>query len=310
MNKNLLYHYRSADAFIGMINGGKTVSSKSNSEEIEKSLLFWASSIYTMNDPSEMLYGYDIIKRMIERADEKKILTTYYNQIVITDFTEEQKKTFFLEHFFNAEKTPYAISFSRSIDIESEKDNDEELFMWTMYGDAGKGIRLGFDLNTKATKVIGKKVENSTYLVCYDDDMFEKHYYPLLLQGIKDSYNDLYTIKDEEDIIWEKVSIIASLYTLYCSLIKNPKYKNENEWRIITLSDKVSLDEVKIRTRGALIIPYIEMLIPIRYLKEIVIGPCCDYDLQKRNIEIALKSYGIDINTIRIEKSKIPYRNL
>lgn len=310
MNKKLLYHYRSVEAFVGMINGGKTIASKSDHEKIDKSLLFWASSVYTMNDPSEMLYGYDMVTKMINKADDKKILTPYYNQIVITDYTEEQKKKIFMDHFFNAEKTPYAISFSLSKDTESESDNDEDLFMWSMYGDAGKGVRLGFDLNTKAKKVIGEKKENSTFLVCYDVDMFEEHYYPLLLQQIKDSYDDLEAIKDKKDAIWEKLAVIASIYTLYCSLIKNPKYKNENEWRIVTLSNNISLDDVKIRTRGALIVPYIELLIPIRYLKEIVIGPCCDFDLQKRNIELALKSYGIDVSKISISKSEIPYRNL
>lgn len=310
MNKNLLYQYTSAEAFVGMINGGKTMASKSDSKDIEKSLLFWASSVYTMNDPSEMFYGYDKVTEMIEKADKKKILTSYINQIVIKDYTNEEKEKLFKDHFLNAEKTPFAISFSYSKDTDSESDNDEDLFMWSIYGDSGKGVRLGFDVNVKAIKVVGEQTENSSVFVCYDDNAFEKHYYPLLLQQIKDSYVELEAIKDEVKNNWEKVAVIASIYTLFCSLFKNPKYKKENEWRIITLSDKVSLTDVKIRTRGALIVPYIEMFIPIRYLKEIIIGPCCDFDLQKRNIELALKSYGIDISTIRIEKSEIPYRNI
>lgn len=309
MNKNLLYQYTSAEAFVGMINGGKTIASNNSPKDIEKSFLFWASSVYAMNDPSEVFYGYDIVKKMIERADEKKILNSYYDQIVITDYTEEQKKQFFMNHFFNAEKTPFAISFSHSKDTDSENDNDEELFMWSMYGKSGEGIRLGFDENVIAYYIKnGVKSETSALPVCYDDKAIENFYYPLLCQYVKDSYDYLETIKDADKIIWEKVSIISSIYTVYCSFIKNQKYNKENEWRVVTHSPDTSMSDVKIRTRGALIVPYIEMFIPVRYLKEITIGPCCDFDLQKRNIELALKSYGIDISTIRIEKSEIPYR--
>lgn len=310
MNKNLLYHYRSVDAFVGMINGGKSIASKSDPEEIEKSLLFWASSVYTMNDPSEMFYGYKKVNEMLERADKKNILTSYYNQIVITDYTEEQKKKLFLDHFFNAEKTPFAISFSHSRDTDSENGNDEDLFMWSMYGDSGRGVRLGFDIDLVATKENGDKSEILICPICYDDKKIKEILYPSLVQQVEESYKELEIIKDENGIIWEKVAIIASIYMMFCSLIKNPNYRNENEWRVITHSHKASLTDVKIRTRGALIVPYIEMLIPIRYLKEIVIGPCCNFELQKRNIELSLKSYGIDVSKITITESKIPYRNM
>lgn len=310
MNKNLLYQYTSAEAFVGMINGGKTIASNNSPKDIEKSLLFWASSVYTMNDPSEMFYGYDKVTEMIKRADEKKILTSYYNQIVISDHTEEQKTKFFMDHFFNVEKTPFVISFSLSKETETEKDHDEELFMWSMYGDSGRGVRLGFDIDLVSTKENGDKSEVLIFPICYDDVKIEKILYPILLQQVKDSYKRLETIKDEEGIVWEKVVSIASIYMMFCSLIKDPNYSKENEWRVITHSHNASLLDVKIRTRGTMIIPYVELFIPVKYLKEIIIGPCCDFDLQRRNIELALKSYGIDINTIKIEKSEIPYRNI
>jgi len=309
MNRNLLYQYTSTDAFVGMINGGKALASKRDSIGIEKSLLFWASSVYTMNDPSEMFYGYDKVKEMIERADKKKILTSYYNQIVITDYSEEQKK-FFMDHFFNVEKTPYIISFSHSKEVENENDQDEDLFMWSMYGDSGRGIRLGFDTHIAPTIKNGQNSGVLTFPVCYDDDMIDKELYPIVLQQIEDFCNRTETIKESKDIIWEKIIEIASLYTLFCSLIKSPKYKQENEWRVITHSHNNKMSNVKIRTRGALVIPYVEMLVPIKYLREIIIGPCCDNVLQKRNIELALKLYDIDISTIKIKNSQIPYRNI
>lgn len=306
MNNNLLYHYTSADSFVGMINGGKGVALKDHAIGEECVLSFWANSVYTMNDPSEMMYGYEIVKQMIEKADTNKILTSYYNQIVVEDWSEEYKRAFFKEHFFNVEKTPFAISFSHN---DSEEDDNEELFMWSMYGDSGRGFRLGFDEDAMAYD--GHRESGiKAFPVCYDEKSFEDIYYPLLQQQVKAGYKDLERLSDPESIIWGKVSIIASVFTLFCSLIKNPKYRKEKEWRIVCFSNSTSFPDVIFRTRNSLIIPYVERLVPIKYLKEIIVGPCCNYELQKRNVEMILKSCGVDIEMIRISKSTIPYRNM
>lgn len=306
MNRNLLYHYTSSDAFVGMINGGKTITPNTDYTGGERSLLFWASSVYTMNDPSEMLYGYDIVKEMIKKADKQNKYALLYDQIEV----EEKSGKLLKDHFFNVEKTPFAISFFQSKETASEEENDEEIFMWSMYGDSGKGVRLGFDEYIKAGKVMHYESATSAFYLCYDDIAFEKYYFPFLQQQINESYMTLDSIKDVEKKTLEKITFLGSIIPFYCSLLKNPNYKKEHEWRIITPSHDVSFSEVKIRTRKGLIIPYIEMLVPIKYLKEIIVGPCCDFNLQKRNIELMLKSYGIDMETIRIERSEIPYRNI
>ena len=311
MANNLLYHHTSTDAFVGMVNGGKSLALRENDFLTNPVLSFWVSSVYTMNDPSEMLYGYNIVKEMIEKADSKKILTSYYDQIIITDYNEEQKKRLFKDHFFNVEKTPFAISFSHFEEIDSEEDNNEELFMWSMYGDSGKGLRLGFDKDVAAYKRCNDKDSRiEAFPVCYDIKTFEECFSQHLIQMITDSYKELAGIKDVETIILKKVEVIASIYTLFCSLIKNPKYRKEKEWRIVNFTSSTSFPDVKYRTRNGIIIPYVERYIPIRYLKEIIIGPCCDYELQKRNIEMLLKSCGIDTNAVRVSASTIPYRNM
>lgn len=309
MDNYLLYHYTSTDAFVGMINGGKALVSKDMSFGKEKVLSFWANSVYTMNDPSEMMYGYGIVKEMIEKADKKKILTSYYNQINISDYDEEQKKAFFKDHFFNEEKTPFAISLSCVDDNFSEEYDNEDIFMWSMYGDSGKGLRLGFDKDVLAHNGC---VDSGTkaFPICYDINAFEDYYYQLLLQQVMDSYKELAEIKNVTDIILKKVEIISSIFPLFCSFVKNPKYKKEKEWRIVNFTPSTSFPDVKFRTRNGLIIPYVERYVPIKYLKEIIIGPCCDFELQRRNIKMILKSCDIEIQTVRVSHSKIPYRNM
>lgn len=304
---NLLYHYTSADSFVGMINGGKSIASSNNAMSKESVLSFWANSVYTMNDPSEMMYGYEIVKQMIEKADADKILTSYYKQIVVEDWSEEIKRAFFKEHYFNVEKTPFAISFSHK-DSE-EDDNNEELFMWSMYGDSGMGFRLGFDKDAMALDGLCES-GTKAFPVCYDIKEFEIYYYPFLKQQVDEGCQELKAMTNPESIIWGKVSIIASIFTLYCSLIKNPKYKKEKEWRIVSFSNSTSFPDVKFRIRNGIIIPYLNRFIPFKYLKEIIIGPCCDFELQKRNVELLLKSCGVNIDCIRLLKSGIPYRKM
>jgi hypothetical protein len=309
MGNNLLYHYTSTDAFVGMIAGGQSLASRNVFIDKEKVLLFWANSVYTMNDPLEMMYGYDIVKKMIDRADEKNILSSYYNQIVINDYTEEEKNNLFRNHFFNVEKTPFVISLSQSQGNDSNDNNDEELFMWSMYADSGKGVRLGFGKDVIArTGCFNSQI--SAFPVCYDLGAFKDNYYPLLQQQVMKSYKELAKIENVEMKILKKVEIMAPLFSLFCSLIKNPKYRREREWRFVDFSRLTSFPDVKYRTRNGMIIPYVERYIAISHLKEIVIGPCCDFELQKRNIEMILKSYGIDAESVKVLKSKIPYRNL
>ena len=65
--------------------------------------------------------------------------------------------------------------------------------------------------------------------------------------------------------------------------LKNEAYFYEKEIRITSQEDR----EVKYRTSKGFIIPYIEIPINIKHLKEIIIGPTLD----KERITYLLKNY-------------------
>lgn len=59
----MIYHYTSIDSFIGMIENAR----KSNDK---KHLVFWTSSIFSMNDPLE--YGINLINEISNTAVQRK----------------------------------------------------------------------------------------------------------------------------------------------------------------------------------------------------------------------------------------------
>ena len=68
---------------------------------------------------------------------------------------------------------------------------------------------------------------------------------------------------------------------------------------------------VKFRTRDSLIIPYIEIDLPHDKLKSIIIGPCQDFDLAKKGLELFMGSISdnpLKSENITIIKSDVPYR--
>ena len=81
-------------------------------------------------------------------------------------------------------------------------------------------------------------------------------------------------------------------------------YEYENEVRLVKYVEKTNEVKMRINNRGN-IISYIEVPIPIEYLKRIEIGPCANFNLVKLNIIQMLKKYGVDIPIV---KSNISYR--
>ena len=99
----------------------------------------------------------------------------------------------------------------------------------------------------------------------------------------------------------DKMFIIAS------ALIKNKSYSYEEESRL--LYDKWRMKDVKFRTdANNNIIPYVHVGIPIEKLKEIVIGPRCDFKTVKQALMIRFKQVGISLSDENIIKSNVPYR--
>ncbi|MBQ9204053.1 MAG: DUF2971 domain-containing protein [Prevotella sp.] len=300
----MLYHYTSIDSFVGMVESAR----KSNGND---HLVFWASSIFAMNDPMEFKYGIDLIKKLVEKYEEEKQIANKYK--LSTSFEDElainpnfSNENYLLDRYFvNPPKTPFVISFSR---------NDDDLAMWDLYGNKGKGLCLHFDEDippfTENDPIISQKLID----VDYSGDIEKNEtLYSIFENEYKKSLDLLKQETSEAEIAVKRCLFLAIIYHFLCPFIKHHKYKNEKEVRISGLPN--SMEYIKYRTRNANIIPYVEMRIDKKHLKGITIGPCCDFESLKRGINNLLYSIGLNADPLMkedlpITHSNIPYRLL
>ena len=277
LESEFLYHYTSMDALCSMLSEYRKNSSTGN-------LTFWASSIFTMNDPREMSYGAEVLEILLP-AIEKLFGLPPENSLDIKNLDREKVLK-------DTTTTPFVLSFTA---------NEDELGMWNLYGDNGCGISL---ILSKDVKSIPLEGGNSSGLVKVNYN-----------KGI-DNYPNLANIFNNGIIEWRnhnapakimecKERTLSKLFTQLCPYIKSEAYKNENEYRICYTN--VPYKSVKFRTKNKSIIPYIEVPLPIKSLRGIQLGPCCNYEMVEKSLRFLLDTCGLDIE---ISKSNVPYRKL
>ncbi|MCC0805953.1 DUF2971 domain-containing protein [Methylobacterium sp. W2] len=108
--KTVLYHYCSAEAFLGII----------NTKEI------WFSNLKSSNDPRELKYGYDNVFEIL-RATREQTESAEIKRVI--DFLEDR-----LTPFYNRVNV-FCTCFTH---------DGDSLPMWREYGGAYKGLAIGF----------------------------------------------------------------------------------------------------------------------------------------------------------------------
>lgn len=189
-----LYHYTSLQSF----------------QKIIENQSFRATSIYMLNDPNELVSGFDqILNWFLEDINQKLSAKSYY-------------KSF---HKFPA----FVFSLT---------ELNDNMHFWEKYGDKYRGIRIGFtpeniirywrtieNIDAILAPVIYQNYENR-FIGPYADDFIDfKHNF---IQKINNyiSQNGL----DEKD-----ANQLAYCSSLIASLIKRKEWEIEKEWRIVCI---------------------------------------------------------------------------
>lgn len=271
-------HYTSQETLCSILNKYRENMNQGN-------LIFWASSIFAMNDPLEMRHGVEVFKVLIPfnedlygiPPEDRLNIDSFDSEMILADYSH----------------TPFVISFSR------DKDN---LAMWSLYGDGGHGVVLKFnkDLISFPSPILGVVKPENVYYGNGTDKIQS------LFKIYNEGLTNLSTCKNKENEKQCREKTLSKLYTHICPFIKSESYKNENESRLSYYD--VPCDLIKFRTKNKNVIPYIEVPIPVDYLEEIVIGPCCNYDLTQSSIRYLLDCCGLQ--RVLISDSQIPYRNI
>ena len=229
----------------------------------------WATRYGFFNDKQEFVWAQNKILPELEKI------------------AQHNTETFDPEHFVH----PYIVSFTKS---------EDDLNMWRLYANDGKGVSLLFDqdeMQVCAENLMG--IMNVVYA--------NEH---SLRQKIEAAHNE-YTEKYANERL-------ADDYREVPAFIKHESYESEQEIRLVKFAcDGFAFDgksgritdydeeatNVKFRTRDDILIPYMEIMLPKTSLKEIIIGYNCDYESAKKSIELLLqqRSYQITIKQSSIK---------
>lgn len=268
-----LYHYTSIEVL-------KCLFDNYSSEK--PYLTFWASNCAFMNDPLEIKEGIKIVCDSIDNFECPKLREELKKML--------QKETFFEFLLYVSSKglegIPYAISFS---------SNPDNLNMWNMYGDKSKGVMLGFDYNILKQHYNSNDILNCQY---YIDSDFKKE----INSQLQTFFIRQKPRPDKFSVEEYNLIILARFISCIVPMFKHKTYEYENETRIVASSKTP-----KFRVINNLLIPYIELTIPVSALKNIMIGPNCD-SRNLLSIRTLLINNGLDNLFKNVTQSTLPFK--
>jgi hypothetical protein len=264
---------------------------------IDNNSFFFSNSAF-LNDKQEFVKGYKSFSKIVEdtiikntNTNSKPILEKLFKKISETEKSDR-----------------YVACFSTTGDLLSQ---------WRAYSNDGKGVCIGFDSNK--LKISFEGIDG--FPIIYNDN-FQLDILNILLSECIEFYQkNKETISNSEpllteDSICEIISNeIFNQASKYIGQFKHNAFDEEREFRfeIIIDNDFENKREILYRCgRNNLFVPYIKELINVNEncfpIKEIIIGPSLNSELNKISISSFLLKKGYNINQIVIKESNVPYR--
>lgn len=285
----LVAHYTTMEVLHGLIQ-----NASGTGEHLV--LNFWASCIFALNDPDELMYGYDVISNWLPEIEDEMQISEENRLSNISKLLNDTKNLelhkAIKDYIYKCPQIPYIISFSNSLD---------NLDMFRLYSNEGNGVTIVFSYGELLKDNV--KLFEVMYQTKKNPDTYDS--YDMVKTVYRDFIKKVDGISDSQRRLEKMLECIASLSLVVSSFIKNGNYENENEIRFLRLSGKN--DDMKFRlSKFGNIVPYIIQEIPITAIKKIIVGPCADYLTTKKMIDLELLSKGVD--WIPVEKSKTNYR--
>jgi len=278
-----VFHYTSIDGLLG----------------ITKSSSIWGTNILYLNDASEFSYANTLLSNEIAtfcetNPDFKKDKSWGY--FFFESLENNINKLLPSEHF-----SSYVCSFSEESDLLSQ---------WRGYCKNSSGYSLGFKLSSLQSWM--KKAGFAIKPCIYE----ERKQIDAIAKLLRKASGRFVLEVGREGKNWDAKSkyIAADIVVEYIQLapfLKHPKFEEEHEWRIVAnLKTEYVKDWIKFRSGSTMIIPYIEIPLPIEaeslVMDEVFIGPTNDRELSAASVNLLLKSRNVTCS--RVKCSTIPYR--
>lgn len=277
MNKetNILYHYTSLDILNHLF---------TEYSEKHPYITFWATNCAYMNDPREVSEGIDLIKDAL--MDISCPILRERARVLIEN--EHIKDAMLIGSPITAHGIPYAISFS---------ENKDNLNMWRMYGNSGRGIGLGFKKDK--IKAEGCSLDECLYIREEDKESF--------IYNLKQVFEKMLLKfgSAPQGLSQQEYDFVRSLevISLISTRIKNFVYSYEREIRLIK-----NCKQPKYRVANNILTPYTTIELPVEALESIVVGPDCN-ERNINSLRLFFISKGLNRIVDNIETSQVPFRN-
>lgn len=260
----------------------------------------WLSDIFSLNDRYELHHGLNLATEILVNAAKAGPSEYLKFAMGYTELRKEEADAF--PHFF-------VCSFS-------VRGNDHD--QWKTYADDGRGYALDFATNpVKVPFASNGKPEISGgggFLVKYDDNRLSEICRQLITKALpltsQIRRNNPWDYAQSSH--WSKLMCGFSTHVLHASVyFKDKKYKQEDEFRLFWIQESKYLNGIKDRPGNNESIKYWEFdwkSAGPNVLKSIVIGPAADFEKSKRFAEDCLRESDIDVASVQITQSQIPYK--
>ena len=302
-----LYHYTDISGFKGIIETGK----------------IYFSSLYFMNDSSEIEYFWYLLKKIKDDIckdkdeDYKKFVNEFYKALEIDELKDNN---FYSVSIIPKEFNIYSASFSLSSD---------SLLHWRGYTEGARlGCSIKFDFNNIRHEFKENLKDDLKEIISFRSGKIIYNIDEQLTE-IKEIFNKFYEFKqdiayrqkfDMSMPYWKEMEnfpydnfdefVFSNLVmTLMIIMIffKNPSFKLEEEYRIavIQLGIEKNMFKTHYRTKDVYLIPYFEVPYPKKAVTEVMLAPINKNMASSSSIEKFLKDNGFNA---KVTHSRLPLR--
>lgn len=237
----LLFHYTDRAGLLGILGGGK----------------LWATSCAFLNDTAEFSYATGLLLNLA--SARRTHSSTWLEQQIL----------------MHAETLAGAVALKEQIYITSFSSARDSLSQWRAYGKPGDAYSIGFDGQILAATLRASRAMLAPCI--YDPPEQEEainRILDLTLSGARDSGLSPADAKGgpAAAALWNLIARANVALLQVCSLIKNPAFREEQEWRLVSMGHSV-----KFRPGRSFLVPYVELelgtAIFTGVVRQVVIGP-------------------------------------
>ena len=278
----LLHHYTDGAGLLGILQSGR----------------IRMTSIFHLNDPSELRHGIEMACAALERQ-------------AVGRHPAVQK---FSQQF--AEVMRNQLDQLACVFITSFSEHGDDLGQWRSYGADGRGFALGFN-GPGLEKYFSEQGETGTTISIEYSDAEALSVMERMVATVLPVISLPVGQKLEDGAIRDFLTRLSSTFSLallrVALLFKHSGYVNEREYRFLKYSSlHKPPKDLQYRARGATIVPFAEFHWRAngpQLFRKIIVGPASSLAAAKQFAESCLELTGLADQRIEIVHSTIPYRS-